>query len=42
VAQWLLRFEGQPGFIPMYQDGAVETLSFEGYFQTASADSDRR
>ena len=29
---WLARVEAEPGFLPMYADGAIETLSFVEYF----------
>jgi len=32
VAGWLGRMEAQPDFLPVYADGAVETLSFADYF----------
>lgn len=34
IQRWLARVEAQPEFIPLYSDGAVETLSFAEYFQT--------
>jgi glutathione S-transferase len=34
ISRWLARVEAQPEFIPMYSDGALETLSFSEYFRT--------
>ena len=34
IQQWLARVEAQAGFIPLYNDGAVETLSFAEYFRS--------
>lgn len=34
IGRWLARVEAQPGFIPLYDDGAVETLSIAEYFRT--------
>jgi hypothetical protein len=32
VTGWLARMEAQPGFLPVYADGATMTLSFADYF----------
>ncbi|MHA1151997.1 MAG: glutathione S-transferase family protein [Alphaproteobacteria bacterium] len=32
VTAWLARVEGLPKFLPMYANGAVETVAFEDYF----------
>ena len=32
VGRWLQRMEAQPRYLPLYRDGAVETLAFEDYF----------
>jgi glutathione S-transferase len=32
LVPWLARVEAEPGFLPVYAEGAAETVSFEDYF----------
>tara|TARA_R110000772_G_scaffold63282_2_gene141758 strand:+ start:3069 stop:3722 length:654 start_codon:yes stop_codon:yes gene_type:complete len=32
IQNWLLRVESQPGFLPVKEEGSVQTLSFSDYF----------
>lgn len=34
IQSWLARVEAEPEFVPLYRDGAIETLSFAEYFRT--------
>jgi glutathione S-transferase len=34
LSRWLARVEAQPGFLPVYAEGAAETVGFDAYFGT--------
>lgn len=37
TGRWLARIEAMPRHLPLYRDGAVETVAFEDYFGEAAA-----
>lgn len=39
TGRWLARIEAMPRHLPLYRDGATETVTFEGYFGEAAAAS---